>query len=89
MTIVELVKKQFDEFAMNHPYRSFYQTSQYGTLMSKHGYTPLYVGFDEGRELKAAALILVKTRVGVKLGYSPRGFLIDFNDYQLMTLLLN
>lgn len=84
MTIVELGKKQFDEFAMNHPYRSFYQTSQYGTLMSKHGYTPLYVGFDEGRELKAAALILVKTRVGVKLGYSPRGFLIDFNDYQLV-----
>lgn len=84
MIIVELGKKQFDDYAINHPYRSFYQTSQYGTLMSKHGYSPLYIGFDEGRELRAAALILIKNQAGIKLGYSPRGFLIDFNDYQLV-----
>jgi len=84
MTIIELGKKEFDDFAIKHPYRSFYQTSQYGTLMSKHGYTPLYIGFDEGGQLTAAALILIKNQAGIKLGYSPRGFLIDFNDYQLV-----
>lgn len=84
MAIIELGRKEFDEYAFKHPYRSFYQTSQYGTLMSKHGYKPMYVGFDEGGEIRAAALILVKTQAGIKLGYSPRGFLIDFNDYQLV-----
>lgn len=84
MAIIELSRKEFDEYAFKHPYRSFYQTSQYGTLMSKHGYSPLYIGLDEGGEIRAAALILVKTQAGIKLGYSPRGFLIDFNDYQLV-----
>ena len=84
MAIRELDRKEFDEYAFKHPYRSFYQTSQYGTLMSKHGYSPLYLGLDEGGEIRASALILVKTQAGIKLGYSPRGFLIDFNDYQLV-----
>ena len=84
MAIIELSRKEFDEYAINHPYRSFYQTSQYGTLMSKHGYKSLYIGYDEGGSLSAAALILVKTQFGMMFGYSPRGYLIDFNDYQLV-----
>lgn len=84
MAIVELSRKDFDEFAYKHPYRSFYQTSQYGTLMSKHGYKPLYIGYDEGGYMSAAALILTKSQMGTTIGYSPRGYLIDFNDYQLV-----
>ena len=84
MAIRELSKREFDEYAFKHPYRSFYQTSQYGTLMSKHGYNPIYVGLDEGGIIKAATLILVKVNAGIKLGYAPRGYLIDFNDYQLV-----
>ena len=84
MAIIELGRKEFDEYAFKHPYRSFYQTSQYGTLMSKHGFKPLYVGMDEGGQIRAAALILITKHLGVNLGYSPRGFLIDFNDYQLV-----
>ena len=84
MTIRELNKKEFDEYAFNHPYRSFYQTSQYGTLMSKHGYQPLYIGLNESGNIKAATLILIKIKAGIKLGYAPRGYLIDFNNYQLV-----
>ncbi len=82
--IVELGRREFDEFAFNHPYRSFYQTSQYGTLMAKHGYRPLYVGYDDGDGLCAAALILIRNQLGITMGYSPRGYLIDFNDYRLV-----
>ena len=84
MAIIELSRREFDEYAFNHPYRSFYQTSQYGTLMSKHGYKAIYIGYDEGGKLDAAALILIKNQMGVNIGYSPRGYLIDFNDYQLV-----
>lgn len=84
MAIIEMSKKEFDQFAFKHEYRSFYQTSQYGTLMSKHGYTPLYLGLNEGGVIRAATLILVKNQLGIKTGYSPRGYLIDFNDYELV-----
>ena len=47
MKIVTLRPDQFEKFASNHRYRSFYQTSQYGTLMSKHGYKAIYIGYDE------------------------------------------
>lgn len=84
MAIIELSMKEFDDYAIKHPYRSFYQTSQYGTLMSRHGYKPIYIGYDEGGYIGAAALILIKSQLGITYGYSPRGYLIDFNDYQLV-----
>ena len=90
MKIVELSKKDFDEFAIKHKYRSFYQTSQYGTLMSNNGFEPIYIGLDDYGEIKAAALILVKNILfGFKFGYSPRGYLIDFNDYELVNSFTN
>ncbi len=85
MKIIELDKKQFDDYAFRHPYRSFYQTSQYGTLMSKHGFNPIYLGLDDNGELKAATLILIKTvLLSTFIGYAPRGYLIDFNDFYLV-----
>src|SRR5574344_65402 len=85
MQIVELSRRDFDAYAFKHPYRSFYQTSQYGTLMSKHNFTPLYIGLHDGSELKAAALILIKNIVfNTNIAYCPRGYLIDFNDYPLL-----
>ena len=81
--IIELSKRDFDEYAFKHPYRTFYQTSQYGMLMSKHGFKPIFVGYDEGG-LKAAAMILVKEQLNFKVGYCPRGYLVDFNNYKLV-----
>ena len=85
MRIVELNKRDFDDFAFNHPYRSYYQTSQYGTLMSKHGFSSLYIGLEDNGHIIAASLILVKSAIfNINVGYSPRGYLIDFNDYPLL-----
>ena len=40
---------------------------------------------DENGNIKAATLILInKILFGYKWGYCPRGFLIDFNDYNLL-----
>ncbi|MGI6329524.1 MAG: lipid II:glycine glycyltransferase FemX [Bacilli bacterium] len=85
MGIVELTKEQFDEYAKKHQNCNFYQTSQYGTLMSRHGFTDLYIGLIDNNQIKAASLILVKTIFGrLKYGYAPRGYLVDFNDYILL-----
>ncbi len=85
MQIKEINETEFDNFANHHILRNYYQTSQYGNLMKKFGYTPIYIAMFEENEIVGAALILSKyIAINVKYGYSPRGFLIDYqNDYYL------
>lgn len=86
MKIIEISKLNFDKYAYTHKNKSFYQTSQYGTLMSKHGFNDYYVALvDDNDNIKAASLILIQRIFGsFKFAYSPRGFLIDFNDVELL-----
>jgi lipid II:glycine glycyltransferase (peptidoglycan interpeptide bridge formation enzyme) len=87
MQIIEITKEQFDRFAIMHKNHNFYQTSQYGTLMSRHGFMDSYLALvDDNNNILAASLVLVKKLfLGLKYGYAPRGFLIDFNDLPLLT----
>ena len=85
MLIEQIEKNVFDEFAKNHVLRNFYQTSAYGELMSRNGYTVLYIGGFTNSKLVAASLILCKS-IGpnIKYGYAPRGFLINYYDTSLL-----
>lgn len=86
MRIIEIGQRQFDEFAITHKNRNFYQTSQYGEFMSRNGYKDQYVAMmDYDGKMVAAALILVQ-RVfpNFKIAYSPRGFLVDFYNFDLV-----
>ena len=85
MVIKQIEQNVFDEFAKSHVLRNFYQTSAYGQLMSKNGYTALYIGAFNDSKLVAASLILCKS-IGpnIKYGYAPRGFLINYYDTNLV-----
>lgn len=82
MKIVTLRKDQFDNFAKNHRYRSYYQTSQYGNLMESFGYETLYLGaVNEQNNLIGATLILYKTiYLNFKFAYAPRGILYNYDN---------
>lgn len=86
MEIVQILKEEFDEYASNHPNRNYYQTSSYGMLMDRHNFDDYYLAMkDENGDIKAATLILTnKVFIGYKWGYCPRGYLIDFSDYNLL-----
>ena len=85
--IIELSKEQFDRFSKAHPLRSYYQTSAYGMLMNREGYDTLYVGLINHDMIIAASLILVKSLfANYKYAYAPRGFLIDYNNLELLNL---
>lgn len=88
MKIVTLTTKEFDKYAYDHPYGSYYQSSYYGELMEKHGFKVHYIGFvDENNEIYAASLILYRDLFKIyKYAYAPRGFLIDYNDHDLVKL---
>lgn len=86
MKIIEISKLEFDKYAYIHKNKSFYQTSQYGTLMSKNGFNDHYIALiDDKNNIIAASLILIQRIVGsFKFAYSPRGFLINFSDSDLL-----
>ena len=87
MQIILLDEIRFDNFAINHPHYNFYQSSNYGKFMTKHGYNSYYLGLaDDIGEIKAATLMIVKNEKSSKrkMGYAPRGFLIDWNNDDLV-----
>ena len=88
MEIVQLTNDEFKNFSMNYPYKNFNQTVEYGTLMDRHNFDDYYLGLkDENNNILAATLILVnKVFIGYKWGYCPRGFLINYNDTNLLSI---
>lgn len=86
MYLKELSIAEFDGFAKNYPISSYYQSSNYALFMAEFGYDYEFIGFvDELGVIKAAALILIK-KIGLsyRYGYSPKGFLVDFLDFDLL-----
>ena len=86
MRIIEIQVEDFKKFASEYPYKHFCQTEEYGMLMDRHQFDDYYLGYvDESNNIIAATLILVnKVFIGYKWGYCPRGFLIDFTNFDLV-----
>lgn len=86
MHIKELSLDEFDRFSKNFPISSYYQSSSYALFMTEFGYDYELIGYvDELGVIKAAALILIKKIGFYKYGYSPKGFLVDYFDHDLLT----
>ena len=61
MKVVNLNESQFDNFAINHKYRNYYQSSMYGNLIKKFGYKIQYIGIiNDSNKLIGATLIMYK-----------------------------
>lgn len=86
MHLKELTIAEFDAFAKTSPLGSYHQSSNYALLMAESNYDYELIGYvDELGIIKAAALILIKKiTISLKYGYSPKGFLIDYFDYDLL-----
>ena len=81
MEIVTISKEEFDNFAENHKYRNYHQTSKYGNIMSNFNYEVRYIGVKNNKALIGASLLLIQNSVmNTKLAYAPRGLLFDFSD---------
>lgn len=86
MVIKEISKDEFNSFSKTHILSSFYQTKEYGTVMSRNGYQDIYVGAFEDDNMIGASLVLTKSiSLNVKYGYAPRGFLVDYFNEEVFT----
>lgn len=86
MKLVNLTKKEFKNFADKHKQITFHQTEQWADLKMKNGWTAHYVGLKDDKKIVAGALLLAKTLpfIKKKMFYSPRGFLIDYKNFDLL-----
>lgn len=63
---------------------SIFQSINYANTMEKQGFKSLYYGLMDGSTIYGAGLILVKKKNGFKVGFIPRGFIIDYNNLELI-----
>lgn len=91
MRIKELTHQEFNEFQNKHPLSNYHQTISYALLMSESGYDYDLIGYvDDYENIIAASLILLKP-IGIKCfyGYAPNGFLIDYQNIELLNKFTN
>lgn len=86
MFLKEITIEQFEYFLSKHDYNSIYQTAEYTLAMKNQGYTPMFLGLFDNGEIVAATSILIQSRNGFKYAYSPRGFLINYEDIELVKI---
>ena len=85
MKFVELNENEFRSFLDNHPCKTFLQTPEIGKLRKQLGWNVNYVGIKKNKDILCATMLVSKQRhFGQYEFYSPRGFLIDFNDKELL-----
>ena len=86
MKLTSLSPKEFKSFADSHPQITFHQTEEWANLKKKNGWNAHYIGLQDGKKIVAGALLLSKEIpfIHKKMFYSPRGFLIDYENYELL-----
>lgn len=91
--LVELKKKEYEEFVKNHKQKShFLQSYNWGEFASiKKNLTPYYLGLvsDQGKIMATALLLQKKLPLNLCYFYIPRGFVVDFYNRDLVKQLTN
>lgn len=90
MIFTTIDEKTFKNFAEKHPYKSFLQTPAIAHIREKSGWKSEYVAVKDNKKILGAALIVSrKAHFNKYEFYSPRGFLIDYKDYDVLSFFVN
>lgn len=85
MKIVKLSSKEFNDFTAKNPLMTFHQDERWGKLKEYTAWSYEMIGGKVGDKLIAASLLLYKKApLGIKICYSPRGFIIDYDNKELV-----
>ena len=85
MKFTELSVKDFEDFALRNDQISFHQSKEWALLKKVNGWEAYYVGALDGKKIVAASLLLAKsTPIKKKMFYAPRGFLIDYENKEIL-----
>lgn len=86
MEFVENIDKtEYENFVSNHPMGHFLQSFYWGEVSKEKNYKSHYVGIKQDGEIIATALLLEKHLIKKYcFFYSPRGFICDYTDLELI-----
>jgi len=84
MEIKQLTNKEFSGFINNFKEKSIYQTPEYGFVMNHENFDTIFLGLVENNNILAASLILIQKFSSFKYAYAPKGFLIDYENKELL-----
>jgi len=84
MEIKQLTNKEFSDFINNFKEKSIYQTPEYGFVMNHENFDTIFLGLVENNNILAASLILIQKFSSFKYAYAPKGFLIDYENKELL-----
>ena len=85
MKFQEITEKEYREFWENHPLKTFLSAPEISKLRQKSNWDTYYVGVKEKKKIIAATMLLAHKRHFNKYEfYSPRGYLLDFNNEKLV-----
>jgi lipid II:glycine glycyltransferase (peptidoglycan interpeptide bridge formation enzyme) len=84
MIIKEISEQQFNDFNSKFIDSSLYQTNEYAKTMSSQDFDTLILGLVDNDDILGATIILVEKTLGFRYAYAPRGFLIDYNNNELV-----
>lgn len=90
MKFQEITEKEYRTFWENHQYKTFLSSPEISKLREKQDWTTYYVGVKEDKKLIAATMLLShKRHFGKCEFYSPRGYLLNFNNKELLVFFTN
>lgn len=90
MKFRELNEEEYKSFWENHPLKTFLSAIEISKLREKSNWITNYVGVEENNKIIAATMLLSHIRRFNKYEfYSPRGYLIDFNNKELVNYFTN
>ena len=86
MKIIELNEIQFRNYSRLHSSRNYLQTVEYANMQKIYDFDVSYVGLVDEEDKLLSATMIINKKVFAKFlyGIAPGGFLIDYNNYDLL-----
>lgn len=86
MNLEIITEKEYTNFVENQKDSLFFHSIEWAKFKGNTGWSYEFIGLKEGKKIKAAAMLLGKKVPFLKKDfyYSPRGFVLDYDNYDLI-----
>lgn len=85
MEFIELTEQEYVAYWETHPLKTFLSAIEIGKLRKKRSWNVNYVGVKDNNKICGAAMLLSrKNKLNMYEFYSPRGYLLDYNNQELL-----
>lgn len=90
MKFRELSIDEYKKFIKNYKNSNFFQDNRMDNYSKLKGYISYYIGVEDNKNIVAAARLLAKKSKFGKYNFSsPRGLLVDYNNFELLEFFVN